>query len=260
MENADTNQACPVIDMRGVDIGSLADTDATVLEKIEWTVNSGEFWVIAGMHGSGKSDLMATAAGLVGPVKGLYQFFGHDMPITDEDRMADRLRMGMVFEGGQLLHHLTVEANVALPLRYHRPEAPAGEIKTMLELTELVPWSKSTPGAMSRSWQKRAGLARALILKPEVLLLDDPLGGLDPRNILWWVNLLGQLSAGHPLLDGRRLTIILTTEDLRPWRNIEGHFVILQDKQFISLGQCSDLSAHPQPLVKEFLSEQLIGN
>ncbi len=246
-----------MIDMRGVAIAGQANAENLVLENVNWTVNAGEYWVIAGMHGSGKSDFVSATAGLTAAAHGFYQLFGHDMPITNEEHLADRLRMGVVFEGGQLLQHLTVEANVGLPLRYHRPQTPDGEVETILKLTELMPWADSTPGALSRSWQKRAGLARALILKPELLLLDDPLGGLDPRHVHWCVNFLKQLSAGHEFMDGRKVTIVATTEDLRPWRNIGGHFAILQDKKFVPLGHCPDLAANPQPLVKELLAEHL---
>ena len=211
MSTETTKLESAVIDMRGVAINGAADGAAIVLENIDWTVNAGDYWVLAGMHGSGKSDLMSTAAGLTAPAHGFYQFLGHDMPIVEDEFLADRLRMGMVFEGGQLLHHLTVEANVALPLRYHRPDAVDAELKAMLELTELLPWASSTPTALSRSWQKRAGLARALILKPDVLLLDNPLGGLDPRQVLWCLNFLKQLSAGHEIMGGRKVTIVVTT-------------------------------------------------
>ena len=68
------------------------------------------------------------------------------------------------------------------------------KVEALLELTELSPWAESRPGALGRNWQKRVGLARALALEPDVLLLDNPLGGLDLRHTQWWLNFLGQLS------------------------------------------------------------------
>ena len=101
------------------------------------------------------------------------------MPIFDEHRLKERLRLGLVFESGQLLNHLTVKENVALPLRYHldMPEESAAEmIQPWLEALELGPWADSTPGAIGRNWARRVGLARALVLRPQILLADNPLG------------------------------------------------------------------------------------
>src|SRR5206468_2235735 len=107
---------------------------------------------------------------------------GQEMPLFDEADLPMRLQLGLVFEEGQLFHPLTIAENVALPLRYHRnlsePEAEA-EVGQLLELVELTPWAHSTPGAVGRNWHRRAGLARALILRPRVLLVDNPLAGLD---------------------------------------------------------------------------------
>ena len=188
--------------MTGVAVGALRDPDTTVAEGINWTVNAGDYWVVAGLHGSGKSDFLMLTGGLMAPRQGRYRFFGEEMPIFEEARLKERLRLGLVFEGGQLFNHLTVAENVALPLRYHhnlsRSEAAAA-VSELLACTELAPWAESTPGALGRSWQKRAGLARALALKPEVLLVDNPLAGLDPQHVHWWLGFLDQLSKGHRL-------------------------------------------------------------
>lgn len=255
-EKPEANSAkTPIIEMAGVAISSQATPDKAVIEDINWTVRQGEFWIIAGMHGSGKSDLMATTAGLFPPLSGSYRLFGLEMPIFEEHLLAERLRLGLVFEGGHLLQNLTIQENVTLPLRYHRPQAAAQEITGMLELTGLKHHANSLPAVVSRSWHKRAGLARALVMRPEILLVDDPLSGLDPRHTHWWVDFLRELSTGHDCMGRRPLTLIVTTEDLRPWRNFDAHFAILQDQRFTGLGGQSDLAGHAQPLVKELLAE-----
>jgi ABC-type transporter Mla maintaining outer membrane lipid asymmetry ATPase subunit MlaF len=142
-------------------------------------------------------------------------------------------------------------------LRYHRPNADAREVNRMLELTGLSHIAESLPATISRSWHKRAGLARALMLRPEILLVDDPLSGLDLRHNRWWVDFLRELSTGHDCLDQRPLTLIVTTEDLRPWKNFGAQFALLQDKRFTPLGRQSDITGHKQPLVKELLAEHL---
>jgi ABC-type transporter Mla maintaining outer membrane lipid asymmetry ATPase subunit MlaF len=194
------------------------------------------------LQGSGKSDFLMMAGGLVAPVRGTYRLFGEEMPIFDEVRLKERLRLGLVFDGGQLFNHLTVRQNVALPLRYHRNLAAAqveAEVGSLLEMTELGPWGDSTPGAMARNWHKRVGLARALILKPDVLLVDNPLAGLDPRHTNWWLNFLEQLSAGHPLMSGRPMTLAVTVADTQPWKDRARQFAMLKDKRFV-VGEWND--------------------
>jgi ABC-type transporter Mla maintaining outer membrane lipid asymmetry ATPase subunit MlaF len=250
----------PVIEMRGVRIGALTDPRATMLEGVDWTVAAGDYWVIAGMQGSGKSDLMSTTAGLIAPQGGTYRLFGHEMPIFEGELLKERLRVGLVFDGGQLFHNLTVAENVALPLKYHRnlPAKEAEErIRKVLELTNLLDWADSTPGAIGRNLKKRTGLARALMLEPEVLLLDNPLGGLDLRQLSWWLGFLEELSKGHSFLGGRPTTLIATADDLRPWRERARQYAMLQDKKFIQLGSKADLAMNTQPMVKELLAEDL---
>ena len=187
----------PPILMRDAAAGSLQDPTAPVLSGINWTVNPGDFWVLAGLQGSGKSDFLMMTAGLTAPLSGRYYLFGQEMPILEEDRLPERLRLGLVFESGQLFNHLTVGENLGLPLRYHQnlTKAEAAEIvRQMLQAMELEPWADSTPGALGTNWHKRVGLARALMLKPEVLLVDNALSGLDLRHMSWWLNLLERLA------------------------------------------------------------------
>ena len=247
--------SAPAMEMIGVTVGSLQDTSLLVLEGIDWSVKAGEYWAIGGLQASGKSDLMATAAGIMPPMRGAYRVFGKELGTGYEhEHLATRLRLGLVFDGGRLFHHLTVAENIALPIRYHqdRPLTDAGErVQALLELAALDYWADKTPGEMRRNWQQRVGLARALALKPEVLLLDSPLTGLDPRDAFWWLNLLDQLAAGHPIVDGRPMTIVITGDDLRPWRERARQFAILKNRQFIPLGNRSELGRQDEALLHE---------
>ena len=258
MSDHPTPQAdAPVIEMTGVTIGALRDTDTMVAEGINWTVNAGDYWAVAGLHGSGKSDFLMLTGGLMAPRRGQYRFFGEDMPIFEDARLKERLRLGLVFEGGQLFNHLTVAENVALPLRYHhnlgRIQAAAA-VNELLECTELALWAESTPGTLGHSWQKRAGLARALALKPEVLLVDNPLGGLDPRHMHWWLGFLDQLSKGHSLMQGRPVTLVVTTADFHPWKGHARQFAVLRNRGFVVLGAWGQLEAASEELVRELLT------
>ena len=177
MDNPPAIPQAPAIQMRGVAVGAISDQSRLLVEEINWTVASGDYWAVAGLQGAGKSDLLLMTGGLMPPARGAYRLFGQEMPIFDEARLKERLRLGLVFDGGQLFNHLTVSENVALPLRYHRNLSQAEaepEVSAILESLELAPWADSTPGALGRNWQKRVGLARALALKPEVVLVDNP--------------------------------------------------------------------------------------
>lgn len=254
-----TNAAVPAFEMRNVTVTTLRDASVVVLEQVNWTVDVGDFWAVAGLLRSGKSDLLALAAGISRPSRGVHHLFGQELIAGFEhERLALRLRVGLVFDGGQLLHHLTLEENIALPLLYHRGVSPeiSARIQALMELTGLEPWAGSTPGAVNRNWQQRIGLARALALKPDVLLLDNPLTGLDPRDVGWWLDTLDTLAAGHPIVDGKPLTLVVTGDDLRPWRHRARQFAVLKNQQFIPLGQRADLDGHREPLLQELLPSE----
>jgi len=245
------------IQMRGVKVGAMRDVSFTVVEQVDWSVAAGEFWVIAGQQHSGKSDFLMMTAGLMMPVQGSYKLFGTETQSFGEAELAERLRVGFVFEGGQLFNRLTIRENVALPLQYHRdlPSAAAAqEVQTLLELLELTPLADITPPNISDNWRQRAALARALILKPEMLLLDNPLGRLGGRHLHWWLQFLGRLGHGPEWCGGKPMTLVATTDDLRPWQGARRKFALLRDKQFVPLGSWNDVASAGDPVVKELLA------
>ena len=242
--------------MRDVTVPSLRDPSIIVLEGVNWTVAPGEFWAVAGLTRSGKSDFMALAAGIMRPARGIYRVFGQELIAGFEhERLAARLRVGLVFDGGQLIHDLTLAENVALPLRYHHGTATDLEqrLTALFEMTGLEPWADSFPASVNRNWQQRIGLARALALKPAVLLLDSPLTGLDPHDAAWWLETVAALVKGHALMDGRPLTVVVTGDDLRPWRHHARRFAILKSRQFVALGTSEDLAAREESLLQDML-------
>jgi ABC-type transporter Mla maintaining outer membrane lipid asymmetry ATPase subunit MlaF len=247
-----------VIEMRGVNIGALRDASLTVTSDVNWSVRPGEFWVVAGQQRSGKSDLLLHAAGLMTPAQGSCRVFGCETDLFGDVHLAERLRVGFVFAGGKLFNNLTVAENVALPLRYQKnltlAEA-AGEVGALLELLQLTPFADSTPANLAANWRQRAALARALMLRPELLLLDNPLAGLGVRHRHWLQQFLDQLWRGHDWFGGRPLTMVVATDDLRPWRNPNRKFAVLDEQTFTVLGSWREVESASNRVVKDLLAE-----
>jgi ABC-type transporter Mla maintaining outer membrane lipid asymmetry ATPase subunit MlaF len=254
------NENQPAIEMRDVSVATMRDIGFVVLEDVNWQVAPGEFWTVAGQPNSGKSDFLKLVAGLMAPVKGECRLFGTDTRMFGEAKLAERLHVGLVFAGGQLFNQLTLRENVSLPLQYHQdltPAAAAQEVQTLLELVELTALADITPSNVSDNWRRRAALARALILKPKLLLLDDPLAGLGLRHLHWWLRFLEQLSRGHGWAGGPPMTIVTTTDDLRPWRSANRKFALVRDKKFSPLGAWNEVESVNDPVVKELLAVPL---
>ncbi|MCL5099159.1 MAG: ATP-binding cassette domain-containing protein [Candidatus Omnitrophica bacterium] len=238
---------------------SMENSELTVLEGVNWSISEADFWVVGGMPASGKSDLLATAAGLLRPQRGALHLFGRDTASFHGDELArERLRVGLVFgDGGRPFRYLTVAENLAMPMCYHQDCAPAqveSTVNAMLEYTGLDFLAHQPASRLNRSWRQRVGLARALILHPEVLLLDNPLAGMDPRQASWWMGFLGKLSAGHELYHGRPLTLAVATDDFRPWLAQGRQFALLKQNHWLPLGGPADLDRCAEPLVQELLA------
>lgn len=262
MQATSTETNPPVIELMDADIPSRRDPDTVTVTGVTWTVSQGDFWVIGGLQGSGKSDLLSTAAGLLRPVRGTQRLFGREMmPTYAHEYLAERLRVGLVFgEGGRLFNHLTLRENVALPLIYHQPLGASDDavrVEALLQATGLEEWAEQAPSEVNPSWRQRAALARALALKPEVLLLDNPMALLDPRQARWWVDFLDQLSVGHPLLDQRPLTLVVAVDDLRPWRLPNLRFGLLEEGRFLSMSASFLLDASSPAGWRDLLAAEL---
>ena len=247
-----------ILEMREVAVPSMRDASLTVVEAVNWSVAPGEFWVIGGQQYSGKSDLLMLGAGLMHPAAGTCRVFGCETQSLGEAQLAQRLRVGFVFQGGQLFNRLTIEENVTLPLRYQK-NLPADEaapaVAALMALLELTPLADVTPSNVAAVWRHRAGLARALALQPELLLLDNPLSGLGARHRQWLLQFLDQLGRGHELFGGRPVTIAVTTDDLRPWQSARRKFAVLHEKTFVPLGHWAEVASTNHPMVKELMAE-----
>jgi len=248
----------PLVEMIDVTIPSLLDPDRVVAEDVKWAVHRGDYWAIGGLHGTGKSDFISAAAGILPPMKGTYRLFGKEIPPGFvQELLSTRLRVGLVFDGGRLLGHLTIAENVALPLQYHTDmplENLLARVRDLLSVVEMSGVAQQLPASVNRNNQQRVGLARALTLKPEVLLLDNPLTGLDPEDARWWLAMLDSLAHGHPLTDDKPMTIVATADDLRPWRGHARQFGVLRRKHMRVIAMPEFTEEH---LMREMVGKDL---
>lgn len=251
MNTSPTTTDLPVIEMEEVAIGSLHAPGQVVVESVNWTVAPGEFWIVAGHHASGKSDLLLTAAGLMGPLRGSHRFLGERMPVFEDSRLAVRVKVGLVFNSGRLIGNLSFADNITLPICYHlnlSSEVALERVAPILEATQLRRFAEQLPGTLGRHWDQRVGLARALALDPELLLLDDPLSGLDAHHASWWVEFLAKLARGGHPFRSRPMTLVVAADSLSPWRHAATHCAVLEGGHWEVLGsvQAPEVVQHPK--------------
>jgi ABC-type transporter Mla maintaining outer membrane lipid asymmetry ATPase subunit MlaF len=241
-----------LIELNGVDV--LWEGGASpVLRGVNWPVARGECWAVGGAPASGKTSLLATAASLNHPGAGTQRMFGREFAEATEEEQVDwRRRIGYVFEnGGRLLSQLTVEQNIALPLRYHLDidDTQASErVAQLLTRAELHSQARTMPSRLNLRLQQRASLARALAVPTEVLFLDNPLRGLGPRDVRWWMEYLRELRKNNDAL-----TVVATCDDFRPWLELATHFAVIDGEQFRVLGGREQVLASTEPVVRELV-------
>ena len=245
-----------VIQLIEADIASAhAPSTLPLIKKVDWTITRGDFWVVGAPPGTGKTDLLCTAAGLQRPSKGQHLLFGQNIEELAEDELVQmRLRVAMIFTTGRLFNGMTIEQNIALPLAYHnsfRDEELAQRVSDALNKTGLSAWAKRRPDQVTRNLHQRIGLARALALNPEILLIDNPLAAVDPRQGRWWLDFLCALQ--------QSATIVVATDDFRPWTDVASQFALLKENRLEVLGGRDAVRASEDDLVRELLTSAFDG-
>lgn len=228
--------------------------DRTVLEDVSFTVRRGEILVILGGSGSGKTTLLRCLVGLKRPSSGRILLMGEDFTALSEERRLElRQRMGMCFQGSALLGSLTVGDNVALPLREHtRLEEPTIEIMTRikLNLVGLTGFEGYLPSELSGGMKKRAGIARATILDPEIIFYDEPSAGLDPIVAAGLDQLIRKMQEAFGL------TSVVVTHEMESVRLIADRICMLHRGRVVGLGTLEELERSEHPYVRQFFARR----
>lgn len=224
---------------------------AVVHEDVSLTVRRGEIFALVGASGCGKSTLLREIILLQRPVSGSIRVFGREViGLSDEEALPLRRRWGVMFERGALFSSLTVTENVGMVLEEHTLLSPllAAEIAAVkIALTGLpADAGPKYPNELSGGMRKRAALARAIALDPELLFLDEPTAGLDPLSATGIDELVRHLR------DALGLTIMMVTHDLDLLWRAADRVGVLDAGRILGIGTMAELSRSGHPLIREY--------
>lgn len=228
--------------------------DQVIHEDLSLKVRRGEILGVVGGSGTGKSVLMRSIIGLQIPQEGHIEVFGRSITDADPDEaLGVRNRWGVLFQGGALFSTLTVGENVQVPLKQFYPDISPDlldEIARFKVVLTGLPADAAGkyPSELSGGMKKRAGLARALALDPELLFLDEPTAGLDPIGAAAFDRLTRELA------DTLGLTVFLITHDLDTLYEICDRVAVLADRKVIAIGTIPELLESDHPWIDEYFN------
>jgi len=226
--------------------------DQKVLNGINLAVGRGETLAVLGRSGTGKSVLLRLIIGLEKPDSGSILIHGQDISGLDLDQLGEiRMKMGFLFQHAALYDSLTVEQNVAFPLQHRKKEMSKSErgdrVKQLLAEVGMEGHLEKMPSDISGGMQKRVGLARALALEPDILLLDEPTAGLDPISSGEIDDLVLKLQAEH------HMASIVVTHDLHSAKTIADRLALLNEGDVVIEGSFEELQRSDIEFVRQFL-------
>jgi phospholipid/cholesterol/gamma-HCH transport system ATP-binding protein len=237
-----------VLSVRGVTVGF---GSKIILENLDLDVRRGEVLGFVGGSGTGKSVLMRAILGLTPKRTGEISVFGYDMSTaTQNERRAMERRWGVLFQQGALFSSLSVKQNIQVPMREHLKLSPQlmDELATLkIELVGLPQDSADKlPSELSGGMVKRASLARALALDPDLVFLDEPTSGLDPIGAAAFDSLIANLSSTLGL------TVYMVTHDLDSLHSICDRIAVLGNKRVLAIGTLDDMMKNDDSWIKSY--------
>jgi phospholipid/cholesterol/gamma-HCH transport system ATP-binding protein len=224
-----------------------------VLNGIDLTVTGGEILAVLGRSGTGKSVLLKLLIGLQKPDDGSILILGQEITHLEMDPLNEiRKKMGFLFQDAALYDSLTIEENVAFPLSRHTELAGTelrDRVKELLSSVGLDRDLDKMPSEISGGMRKRVGLARAIALNPEILLLDEPTAGLDPITATEIGTLISKLKTD------RKITAIVVTHDIHSARSMADRLVMLEQGNILIDGTFDELRKSRDQFVTQFLKD-----
>jgi phospholipid/cholesterol/gamma-HCH transport system ATP-binding protein len=243
-----TPHGAPIIATRGLRVSY---GGREVLHGIDLEVCHGETVVILGGSGSGKSTLLRTMVGLEKPASGEVVVKGIDLARASNSQLdALRKKIGLSFQGGALIGSMTVGENIALPLLEHSDLAPSTievMVRIKLEQVGLSGFENFNPSQLSGGMKKRAAIARALAMDPEILFFDEPSAGLDPIMAAGIDDLILNLKKAYAM------SIIVVTHELASAFLIADRIVLIDRGSILAIGPAKEIEQSKQPRVRQFL-------
>lgn len=222
-----------------------------VLKGVNLRIYPGRITVIIGGSGSGKSVMVKHIMGLLKPTSGEVRVFGTDIaPISGRDLLKIRRRFGMLFQHSALLDWLTVAGNVAFPLIERRSSSKAEiheEVDKILERLHIAELRDRMPGEISEGQKKRVGLARAIIMKPEIMIYDEPTTGQDPVRTRNVDDMIQQVQQDFDI------TSIVISHDMASTFRIAHMIALLNQGQIVAYGTPEEILASPDEYVQQFI-------
>ncbi|MES0490725.1 MAG: ATP-binding cassette domain-containing protein [Leptospirales bacterium] len=236
---------------------SLVIQGETILENINFNLKPGETFAIIGKNGAGKTMLLKSLIGIFTPTRGDVHMFNVDMVNTKESQLVPiRQKTGYVFQKSGLFDSLTVEDNVLFALERFtgkKREELSAKVTSLLASTGLKGVEKKFPSELSGGMQKRAGIARAIAMDPDLLLMDDPTAGLDP--------ILSD-AIGELILDIKKvkqMTTIIVTHDIKLAYKLADRIALMHEGKFISVLDTEKFKISDNPYIYQYRNKLLEG-
>jgi phospholipid/cholesterol/gamma-HCH transport system ATP-binding protein len=229
----------------------------TVLRDISFDIPRGQITAIMGPSGTGKSVLFKNIIGLLRPDAGQIWIDGEEtVSMGEKDLYRVRRKFGVLFQDGALFGSLDLFDNIAFPLREHtrKPEREVREIvRDRAEMVGLLDHLKKFPGEVSGGMKKRAGLARALVMDPEILFLDEPDSGLDPVRVSYLDELVKKVQ------EETGATFVIITHNIASVMRTSDHIAVLYQARLVKFAAKAEMRTTDDPIIRQFLTGRANG-